>query len=42
MNRVLSFAVGGLLVLAACVPTEDSARAPRYTLIVGIDVSGSF
>ena len=42
MNRVLRFAVGGLLALAACVPSEDSTRAPRYTLIMGIDVSGSF
>ena len=42
MNRVLRFAVGGLLALAACSPTEDSTRAPRYTLIMGIDVSGSF
>ena len=42
MNRGLRFALGGLLALAACVPTDDSARAPRYTLIMGIDVSGSF
>ena len=42
MKRVLRFAVGGLLALAACVPSEESARAPRYTLVIGIDVSGSF
>ena len=42
MNRAAWFAVGGLLALAACVPSDDSARAPRYTLMIGIDVSGSF
>ena len=42
MSRRLWFAVGGLLALAACELSEDSARAPRYTLVIGIDVSGSF
>lgn len=42
MKRVARFAVGGLLALTACVPSDESARAPRYTLMVGIDVSGSF
>ncbi len=42
MNRRLWFALVGLLALAACELSEDSARAPRYTLMVGIDVSGSF
>lgn len=42
MSRLGAAAVGGLLALAACVPAEDSARAPRYTLVIGIDVSGSF
>jgi hypothetical protein len=32
----------GLLATAACVPADESARAPRYTMMVGIDVSGSF
>ena len=42
MSSLRAAAVGGLLALAACVPDEDSARAPRYTLVMGIDVSGSF
>ena len=43
MKSARRFAVGGLLALAACgVPTEDSQRTPRYTLVIGIDVSGSF
>ncbi len=42
MKPAWRFAVGALLALAACVPTEEAARAPRYTLIMGIDVSGSF
>ena len=43
MKRMVRFAVAGALALAlaACVPTEEG-RTPRYTLIVGIDVSGSF
>jgi len=32
----------GLLLATGCTPAQDSARAPRYTLVVGIDVSGSF
>ena len=28
--------------LAACTPIEDSARRPRMSLFIGIDVSGSF
>ena len=42
MRRGAPFVVGGLLLSAACVPADESARAPRYTLMVGIDVSGSF
>ena len=42
MKPVAPFAVGALLAVAACVPAGESARAPRYTLMVGIDVSGSF
>ena len=42
MKRMARLVAGGLLVLGACVAAEDSARAPRYTLMVGIDVSGSF
>ena len=42
MKRMFRLAVGGALALAACVPTEEGARTPRYTLVIGIDVSGSF
>ena len=42
MKPVLRVAVGAIVALAACVPTEEAARAPRYTLVMGIDVSGSF
>ena len=42
MKRIFRFALGGALALAACVPTDDNARTPRYTLVMGIDVSGSF
>jgi len=42
VRRTCGFGLGLLFVLAACVPTDDAARAPRYTLIMGIDVSGSF
>jgi hypothetical protein len=28
--------------LAACTPVEDASRRPRSTLVIGIDVSGSF
>jgi hypothetical protein len=31
-----------MVALAACVPTDEAARTPRYTLVIGIDVSGSF
>ena len=41
MKRTFRFAVAGALALAACVPTEEG-QTPRYTLVVGIDVSGSF
>lgn len=30
------------LALSACVPSADSARTPKYTMVLGIDVSGSF
>ena len=42
MKRMFRFAVAGALALAACIPTDEAARTPRYTLVVGIDVSGSF
>ena len=41
MNRRSWFAVAGALALAASVPTEEG-QTPRYTLVVGVDVSGSF
>ncbi len=31
-----------LTVLIGCTPASDSARAPKYTMVIGIDVSGSF
>ncbi len=42
MNPALRLAVGALVAVAACVPTDEAARSPRYTLVMGIDVSGSF
>jgi len=42
MKRILRLAVGGVLALAACVPTDEEPRTPRFTLVIGIDVSGSF
>ena len=33
---------GALLALVACAPAANSTRVPRSTLVVGIDVSGSF
>ena len=42
MKAIFRFTVGAALALAACVPTDQEGRAPRYTLVVGIDVSGSF
>ena len=42
MKSALRLAVGAMVALAACVPTDEAARAPRYTLVMGIDVSGSF
>ncbi len=41
MKRIARFAVVGAFALAACVPTEEG-QTPRFTLIMGIDVSGSF
>jgi hypothetical protein len=35
-------AVVAVLALAACAPSSDSPRVARSTLVVGIDVSGSF
>jgi hypothetical protein len=32
----------GAVALAACAPAQNSARVARSTLVVGIDVSGSF
>ncbi len=42
--RVRRFAAGAIIVaiLGACTPVEDSPRRARSTLVVGIDVSGSF
>lgn len=42
--RVRRFAAGAIIVaiLGACAPVEDSPRQARSTLVVGIDVSGSF
>ena len=42
MKRILRLALGGALALAACVPTDEEPRTPRFTLVIGIDVSGSF
>ena len=42
MRRIFRLALGGALALAACVPTDEEPRTPRYTLVIGIDVSGSF
>ncbi len=42
MKRIFRLALGGVLALAACVPTDEEPRTPRYTLVIGIDVSGSF
>jgi hypothetical protein len=41
MKGIARFAVAGALALAACVPTEEG-RTPRFTMVIGIDVSGSF
>ena len=35
-------AAGALIALAGCVPPADSGRVARSTLVIGIDVSGSF
>ena len=42
--RVRRFAAGAIIVtiLGACTPIEDSPRRARSTLVLGIDVSGSF
>ncbi len=42
--RVRRFAAGAIIVaiLGACVPMEDTPRRARSTLVLGIDVSGSF
>ena len=42
MKPALRLAVGAMIALVACVPTEEANRTPRYTLVMGIDVSGSF
>ena len=44
-SPVLLHRIGAIAVvaaLAACTPVEDDARRPRSTLVLGIDVSGSF
>ena len=42
--RVRRFAAGAIIVaiLGACMPVQDTPRQARSTLVVGIDVSGSF
>ena len=40
--RGLRSAVCGLLLTAACAPNPDAQRTARSTLVVGLDVSGSF
>ena len=42
--RVRRFAAGAIIVaiLGACTPVQDSPRRARSTLVLGIDVSGSF
>src|SRR5256885_1498120 len=40
MRRALG--VAALTLVAACAPSADGARVARSTLVVGIDVSGSF
>ncbi len=42
--RVRRFAAGAIIVaiLGACTPMEDTPRRARSTLVLGIDVSGSF
>jgi hypothetical protein len=34
--------LGALIVVAACAPSANSTRTARSTLVIGIDVSGSF
>ena len=41
MKRGSGFAIAATLALAACVPTEEG-QTPRFTMVMGIDVSGSF
>ena len=40
MRRILGIAA--LTVIAACAPSADAGRVARSTLVIGIDVSGSF
>lgn len=42
-RRALAYVVvGQVLASAACTQMEDSLQEPRYVLVAGIDVSGSF
>jgi len=43
-KKVASLVAGAIfaVLLAACVNMEDNTRLSRFTLVVGIDVSGSF
>jgi len=42
-NRLLVIALAGATLLSACaVPADSATRIPRSTLVIGIDVSGSF
>ena len=41
MKPALRLAMGAIFALAACVPTEEANRTPRYTLVMGIDVISS-
>jgi hypothetical protein len=40
MRRALGLAA--LAVVSACAPSADAGRVARSTLVIGIDVSGSF
>jgi len=42
MSRAALLVAAAVVVWTGCVPVEDPARPPRSTLMIGIDVSGSF
>ena len=37
-----AIALGVLIALPGCIPPADGTRVARSTLVIGIDVSGSF